>query len=659
MKKILFLVSSFLLSTQINAQLFTDDFESYNTGALCPQSLQWTTWSGTQGGAEDGTVSTTQALSGTKSVYLNSNSANGGPQDILLTLGQQYTSGILTWETAFYIPTGKQAYFNFQANTTPGQIWGLNWNAANGSFTFDDGVSPNLLTSSYPSNTWFTIRIEANLTLGVWEAFVDGNSIGTWINGTNNVASVNYYPHNANAQFYIDDVMFDHEPYTLPNLNAIASSINMNGNIATQNVQPTAIITNGGTTTLNSFTATLNYNGNNYVQNVSAVNVASLANYSVNFENLALVAGSNTATLTISNINGGSDDIIEDNTTSISVNPIVPAPGKMVVGEEGTGTWCGWCPRGSIFMDLFEEDFSDFWIGIAVHNADPMADVVYDAGMGTMISGYPAAVVDRGPSLNPAAMYNDFYARLQVAPVAFISTTQTYNAASRELTVTVSADFQQDANNSFKLACVLTEDNVTGTGSGYNQVNYYAGGSNGPMGGYELLPNPVPASQMVYDHVARAITPSFAGDATSFPAVVNSGETHAKTYTFTLPIAWDASNINIIGMMIDPTGKVDNASKFKLSDLVSVEELSMHQPSFTLYPNPSAFSTTLALELIQPAVVEVAVIDVSGKVIHTRNYGVLTGNQHIEMNTSSLHAGVYIVQVTIDGVLSTQRLVVE
>ena len=62
-----------LLSTTVSqAQLFSDDFEAYNTGALGPQSSSWTTWSGTEGGPEDGIVSTTQASSGTKSIYFNS-----------------------------------------------------------------------------------------------------------------------------------------------------------------------------------------------------------------------------------------------------------------------------------------------------------------------------------------------------------------------------------------------------------------------------------------------------------------------------------------------------------------------------------------------------------------------------------------------------------
>ena len=73
-------------------------------------------------------------------------------------------------------------------------------------------------------------------------------------------------------------------------------------------------------------------------------------------------------------------------------------------------------------------------------------------------------------------------------------------------------------------------------GSGYNQSNAYAGGGNGVMGGFETLPSSVPAAQMVYDHVARVIAPSFTGYANSFPAVVNSGESHTINFSFLLNI---------------------------------------------------------------------------------------------------------------------------
>jgi hypothetical protein len=59
------------------------------------------------------------------------------------------------------------------------------------------------------------------------------------------------------------------------------------------------------------------------------------------------------------------------------------------------------------------------------------------------------------------------------------------------------------------------------------------------------------------------------------------------------------------------------------------------------------------------ASVEVAVLDINGKTISSRAYGVLSDNQLIEMNTALLQAGVYFVQVSIDGMLITQKLIIE
>ena len=37
-----------------------------------------------------------------------------------------------------------------------------------------------------------------------------------------------------------------------------------------------------------------------------------------------------------------------DDTLSITATGTYAAPGKIVVGEEGTGTWCGRSPRGVV-----------------------------------------------------------------------------------------------------------------------------------------------------------------------------------------------------------------------------------------------------------------------------------------------------------------------
>ncbi len=670
MKKITYLLGALFFAGTVNAQIYSDDFEAYNTGALGPQSPNWTTWSGTEGGAEDGIVSTTQASSGTKSIYFNSTASGGGPQDCVMDFGSTYTSGIFTFQADFYVNTGKSAYFNFQAVAPIGTTWAMNANFANGVLTIDDGVTAELATGSFTHASWFTLQIKANLTIGLWEAFIDGNSIGVWENSINSIRSIDIFPLQG-SQFYVDDVSYDHATYTLPALNAAVSGLDMGGNIATQVVNPVVSILNGGSTPLTSFDVVLDYNGTPYTQNITGQNLASLASYQVTFTNITLAPGSHVATATVSNVNGGTDNDPADNSTAITVNPVVPAAGKMVVGEEGTGTWCQWCPRGAVYMDLFEQEFGDFWAGIAVHNADPMTVTEYDAGMGALIGGYPSALVDRGNDVDPSGMGPDFYSRLQTAPKAFITNGATWDPATRMLYVSVSADFQAAANNNYKIACVLTEDEVTGTTSAYNQANAYAGGGNGVMGGFELLPSSVPAAQMVYDHVARAIQPSFTGFANSFPATVNAGDVHTVNFLYILPASWDETKIHIIGMMMDPTGRIDNAGKATITEAVSngyvngtmagTEELTLDQidAMFQLFPNPTTENATVTLNLKKESTVEVRLVDMAGQEIAARNYGSMNGSSNIQLNTADLTAGVYVVEVTINNEKMIKRLIIE
>ncbi|MFN5149694.1 MAG: Omp28-related outer membrane protein [Flavobacteriia bacterium] len=671
MKKFTYLIGAMLVSSTVHAQLFSDNFDAYTTGALGPQSTSWTTWSGTEGGTEDGTVSSAQANSGTKSIYFNSTASGGGPQDCVLDFGPLYNTGVFTFSADFYVNTGKSAYFNFQGSQTIGQTWALNVNMdTQGNLTIDDGITAELAMSSYTPASWFTLTIEANLSLGLWEAFIDGNSIGVWQNGVNALASLDLFPLQG-SQFYVDDVSFDHQTYTLMNLNAAVAGFDIGGNIATQTVSPTVTILNAGTTAITSFDVTLDYNGIPVTQNITGQNIASLADYTVTFPGIVLAPGTNIASATITNINGGADDDITDNTASITVNPVVPAIGKMVVGEEGTGTWCQWCPRGAVYMDLFETEYPEFWAGIAVHNADPMTVTAYDAGMANLIGGYPSALVDRGTDVDPSGMGPDFYARLQTAPVAVIENGATWDAVNRILQVSVTADFQTAANNNFKIACVLTEDGVTGTGAGWSQSNAYAGGTNGVMGGYESLPNPVPAATMVYDHVARAISPSFGGYTNSFPATVNSGDIHTLNFTFNIPAGWDENSLHIIGLLIAPNGRIDNAGKATITEAVTngfvsgtqvgagVQEFDQVDATFQIYPNPASSYTSVLINLQKEADVSLKLIDMSGKTMSSRNFGSMNGASSVELNTSNLEAGVYVVELTVNNEKMVKRLIIE
>ena len=669
MKKLLTPIFSFLVLS-INAQLFSDNFDSYPVGQyLGPQSLTWSTWSGSEGGAEDVQITNNNASSAPNAIYFSSTSANGGPQDVVLKFGQLYTSGIFTLQNKFYINAGKTGYYNIQGALTIGNLWALNVNMDAGQLIIDDGNTPNLVVASYPEATWFELKIEANLTLHVWKAYINGGLVGTWINGVNTVASADFFPVQ-NTQMYVDDVQFDHVPFTVPALDAMVADIDMGAELATQSGTPTVKIVNGGSTAITSMKVDLTYNGSTTTQTVTGINLATAGIYTVSMPSTVLVAGSLPVTALVYEVNGGAGDNTPTNDMlSEQINPVVPAPGKMVVGEEATGTWCQWCPRGAVFMDLYETKYQDFWAGIAVHNGDPMTVADYDTGIGSLIGGYPSALVDRMGDVDPSGMSSDFFTRLQTAPKATLLNGATWDPNTRVLNVSVRYTFSSGANGNYKSACVLTEDDVTGTGAGWSQSNAYAGGNNGTMGGYESLPNPVPASQMVYNHVARAIAPSFAGMSGIFPASINAGDVHIVNYTFTLPAGWDENQIHIVGMLIDPNGKIDNAGSadivtavnngYETGINVGIAEVLSETKTLTLAPNPAYGSASVLLQIKAESDVSVYVSDLNGKAMLRGEYSNLSGAQSIGLNLNGLAAGIYNVQVWINGTMYSEKLVVE
>lgn len=569
LKKLGLFLSVALFPLGASAQIMSENFDSLNPGDYMGvvSPTYWTTWSGAVGGAEDVQVSAAQANSGSNSIYLVSSQANDGPQDVVLDLGQQFTSGVFTFESMLYIVADKKAYFNFQSSPNLGTTWVLNFNAAAGSISIDNGITSNLAVGSYPAETWFSIKIEANLSLNIWKAYVDGVQIGMWQGDTNTIAAVNLYPI-LGSEFYVDDISFNHEPYTPSNSNAAIYGLNVAGNIAGLPANPTVEVINAGVSTIASFDVTVDYNGAQYTRSLTNLDLPSTSSMAVVFSDaIPLVPGSLPFTATVSNVNGAiADDDPSDDAAMVTINPLVPAVGKVVVAEAATGTWCPWCPRAAVYMDRFEQDFGRFGIGIEIHNGDPMSNQAYSQAISNMIPGYPSALVDRGVVADPGLMSSELLARLTSLPTAFLSTSNVWDAVTRELRVTITAEFQFAANSDYKLAVVLTEDGVIGSSSDYNQANAYSGGANGPMGGFELLPSPVPAASMVYNRVARAIEPSFAGDATVFPENVFAGEIYSRTFWFDLEPSWNAEEINVIGLLIDPSGEIDNASKARLAD---------------------------------------------------------------------------------------------
>lgn len=472
------------------------------------------------------------------------------------------------------------------------------------------------------------------------------------------------------AAFWIDDVSYDWQELVTPQLNLSALGVSGIGSLAGIPYSPTAKVRNNGMETISSFDISFTHDGDAFTQSISDVSLAPGDYYTVDFEEeFTPAAGPQSMEVAVSNINGlDNDDYPEDDTYLHMVNLIQAAAHKRAVIEEGTGTWCQYCPRGAVTMARMSKMYGSSYIGIAVHNGDPMAFTEYDSGLG--LNAFPGGRADRGPQLSDGDFESKWIERMQVAPKAIVDLGAQYNPDTRLLQVVVDAEMLQNATGNYKIALVVIEDNVTGTTSGYAQVNAFSG-QNVDMGGYENLPSVVPASMMVYDHVARAILPGYGGAGGVLPNPLAEGETYAINFSTTLAQQWDVDEIVLAAFFIAQNGRIDNAVSFSLADaiengwydsgnyVVGIQDLPAPDAQIKLYPNPTSNVSYLDIDVKQPDVVKLNISTIDGRIVAQKNYGIVSSAVTLPIKTQDFAKGIYIVQIQIGDAQQVLKLVVD
>ena len=256
---------------------------------------------------------------------------------------------------------------------------------------------------------------------------------------------------------------------------------------------------------------------------------------------------------------------------------------KNVLVEELTGTWCQWCPRGIYYGDSLCFTYDNV-IFVAIHCSDPMANDDYYHASGLV--GAPSANIGRHfLAQETQNWFPKVEEESQVAPKADLNVVCDYNPETRQLTATVIATALENMSGEYRFAAVLTEDGVTGPAPSYNQSNSYSGGGHGPMGGYENLPNPIPAERIAYDHVGRELLCDYSGQAGSFPSSLEAGQMASYDFTYTLNENYDYNYARVIGLLIAPDGTVENAVK---SPYLNGDETAA--PLFTSAPKTEAYA---------------------------------------------------------------------
>jgi hypothetical protein len=435
------------------------------------------------------------------------------------------------------------------------------------------------------------------------------------------------------------------------------ADVNTNSNLEL-NVQ------NLGSNPITSITVEWNDGSGANSQNITT-SIAPGASVTVNHPTAVNYATATEAVLDVSitQVNGNTDgDPSNNDVNGILHNTVTEMIAHNVLIEEGTGTWCGWCPRGKVAMQYMYQTYPDQFIGINVHNGDVLTVTAYDNAAN--FGGFPACNVDRvllDESVSQTAFENYFNARKDLVSPADLQVTS--SGSSSNITIDVDAEFVTPISSAnFRLGVIIIESNITGTTSQYNQSNFYSFQSQnialvGPDGfDWQAAPNPVPAAQMKYDWIGRALLGGYDGQAGSVPGSLTAGQVASYQFNYTVPGTSDRNQMEAVAVLIDQTtGEVVQSEKISLASAgIESEELL----SMSVYPNPSNDVVNVSFEA-QNGDYTVTITDLSGRAVFTKNYGSLSGAQTVVVPVNGLNAGNYMISVSTNGASNTQMISVK
>ena len=225
--------------------------------------------------------------------------------------------------------------------------------------------------------------------------------------------------------------------------------------------------------------------------------------------------GVHTVELNISKVNGNTN-INKHSSAEYSIIALEKSADRVSVVEEQTGTWCGWCPRGHVALDLLNKQLGDKVVTLAGHFAngesqvDPMnilgdnitsqAEAFADYGGVAMIlssmlggGGLPGAMFDRVVAADPYVGANTTKGKngtYEYGATDLVNLLKEENPSEADFSMTASwaddknTDIKVDLSTTFNynrfgsfpygVAFVLSENGMTGKGATWKQLNYYS-----------------------------------------------------------------------------------------------------------------------------------------------------------------------------------------
>lgn len=226
--------------------------------------------------------------------------------------------------------------------------------------------------------------------------------------------------------------------------------------------------------------------------------------------------GVHSVELNLSKVNGNTN-INKQSSAAYSIIALEKSADRVSVVEEQTGTWCPWCPRGHVALDLLNKQLGDKVVTLAGHftlgasSVDPMniyqldenftqAEALADYGfvamqLSSMLGGggFPGAMFDRMVAADPYVGANTTKGKngtYEYGATDLVNLLKEGNPSEADFSMTASwaddknTDIKVDLTTTFNynrfgsfpygVAFVLSENGMTGKGATWKQLNAYS-----------------------------------------------------------------------------------------------------------------------------------------------------------------------------------------
>ncbi len=631
MKKTLLIAGALAFAGSLSAQIFSEDFE----GGTMPTGWAVTTLA-TDGGWNVGAAATlgsnsypftgnTTQFAGTNDDACNCDKSNDFLTSPAIDLTGQSGSVFLSFKQYFFA-------LSYSGAQEVGTI----------EVSSDGGASYSILSQMIPVNEWETAAYDlsayAGQTIMIGFRYNDGAG-WTYGMGVDDISV--YAPADKDVTLNSID---------LPNFTKLGAS----GGVAVK-----GSVTNNAGVAITSMDVEYTIDGGTaVVDNMTGLNIAPLTSYDFTHATawVAALVGDYAIEIKVTAVNGAADADITNNVLSQNVIVYENSYPRTVLYETFTSSTCGPCVAGNInFEGIVANIPSSEFASIKYQMSWPGAGDPYNTADGNTVRGYyainsvPRLEADGGWDGNSGSFTMGVHTDALQVP-AFVSIYAEYNVdiAAQKVTTCATITAMEDMGDA-TLHIAIKEFET------FQNV-----GSNGETEFLNVLKKMVPDANGQTVTITKGMSQQICEEYTfkgSFRLpndasdLINDATEHSVE-------GFDDLGV-VVWLQNNATKEVYNATN-GIDTPLSTKNLEANVATVSVFPNPAVNNTTISIVSVDATIASVRIMDIVGKaVINMANVNLSNGNNNVDLNTATLDAGVYLIEVTINGEVSTSQLVIQ